>query len=159
MRYAVMLLWCPLLQRRTQPCTVEVDSAALLIAERRKLAAYPEFARGGPQRLLVLGTEIGGRWSAGAQSLSKSMTPFRGVVEKIKCNLLVPPRFGIYIGNLSLLASSEKDLTATMRSLLTSDCGVAELAEACDSAMNIAPLHNTSRVFPKKVMNLGIDGY
>ena len=42
MRYAVMLLWCPLLQGRAQPCTDEVDSAALLIAERRKLAAYPE---------------------------------------------------------------------------------------------------------------------
>ena len=33
----------------------------------RKQAAYPELTRGGPQTLLVLGSEIGGRWRAGAQ--------------------------------------------------------------------------------------------
>ncbi|CAE7944780.1 unnamed protein product, partial [Symbiodinium sp. KB8] len=43
-----------------QPCTVEVDGAMLKVAERRKRSTYPELARG-PQRLLVLGSEIGGR--------------------------------------------------------------------------------------------------
>ena len=35
----------------------------LRIAERRKRAAYPERSSGGPQRLLVLGSEIAGRWN------------------------------------------------------------------------------------------------
>ena len=43
-----------------QPCAVEVDGAMLKVAERRKRSTYPELARG-PQRLLVLGSEIGGR--------------------------------------------------------------------------------------------------
>ncbi|OLP92141.1 hypothetical protein AK812_SmicGene26092 [Symbiodinium microadriaticum] len=43
-----------------QPCSVEVDGAMLKVAERRKRSTYPELARG-PQRLLVLGSEIGGR--------------------------------------------------------------------------------------------------
>ena len=42
------------------PCTVEVDEAALKVAERRKHCTYPELARGRPQKLLVLGSEIGG---------------------------------------------------------------------------------------------------
>ncbi|CAE7550699.1 unnamed protein product, partial [Symbiodinium microadriaticum] len=42
------------------PCTVEVDGAALRVAERRKHCTYSELARGGPQKLLVLGSEIGG---------------------------------------------------------------------------------------------------
>ena len=45
-----------------QPCTAEVDGAALQVAERRKRVAYPELSRGGPQKLLVLGCEVGGRW-------------------------------------------------------------------------------------------------
>ena len=86
---------------------------------------------------------------------TSSMCPFRSVVEKIQCNRLVRPRFGMYIRNLtlsSLLASPEKGLTSSMRSLLTSDCGVAKLTEAYDSVMNIAPLRNTSRVFPREVI-------
>ena len=47
-----------------QPCSAESDGAALRVAERRKRATYPEFAQGGPQRLVVLGTEVGGRWKA-----------------------------------------------------------------------------------------------
>ena len=46
-----------------QPCTAEVDGAALQIAERHKRVACPELSRGGPQKLLVLGCEVGGRWS------------------------------------------------------------------------------------------------
>ena len=46
-----------------QPGTVAHDGAMLQVAERRKRAAHPELSSGGPQRLLVLGSEIGGRWS------------------------------------------------------------------------------------------------
>ena len=49
-----------------QPCAAENDGAALRLAEGRKRAAYPELARGGPQRLVVLGAEVGGRWNGGA---------------------------------------------------------------------------------------------
>ena len=42
-----------------QPCSAESDGAALRKAERRKRATYPELALGGPQRLIVLGTEVG----------------------------------------------------------------------------------------------------
>ena len=52
----------PLPTGHLQPCTVEVDGAMLKVAERRKRSTYPELARG-PQRLLVLGSEIGGRWN------------------------------------------------------------------------------------------------
>ena len=38
------------------------DGAALLAARARKHRRYPELLGGGPQRLLVLGTEVGGRW-------------------------------------------------------------------------------------------------
>ena len=49
-----------------QPCAAETHGAALRVAERRKRATYPELARGGPQRLVVLGAEVGGRWNGGA---------------------------------------------------------------------------------------------
>ena len=52
---------------RTGP--VADDGAMLRVAERRKRAAYPELTSGGPQRLLVLGSEIGGRWNETAQHL------------------------------------------------------------------------------------------
>ena len=45
-----------------QPCGADVDGAALRVAERRKRATYPELAAAGPQRLIVLGAEVGGRW-------------------------------------------------------------------------------------------------
>ena len=44
-----------------QPCTGTIDGAALRVAERRKHAAYPELACAGPQKLVVLGSEVGGR--------------------------------------------------------------------------------------------------
>ncbi|CAE7943931.1 unnamed protein product [Symbiodinium sp. KB8] len=36
---------------------------ALDAARRRKVARYPELTRGGPQRLVVLAAEVGGRWN------------------------------------------------------------------------------------------------
>ena len=46
------------------------DGAALEAAERRKHRVYTELLRGGPQRLLVLGAETGGRWSRDCFSLA-----------------------------------------------------------------------------------------
>ena len=43
---------------RSQPCAEDVDGAMLRVAMRRKRAAYPELAQVGPQRLLVLGSEV-----------------------------------------------------------------------------------------------------
>ena len=62
-----------------QPCTAEVDGAALRVAERRKRVAYPELSRGGPQKLLVLGCEVGGRWSAGAQRFVRDLVRLRAL--------------------------------------------------------------------------------
>ena len=49
-----------------QPCAAATDGAAFRMAERRKRAAYPELSMGGAQRLVVLGTEVAGRWNEGA---------------------------------------------------------------------------------------------
>ena len=49
-----------------QPC-------AAAVAERRKRAAYPELARRGPQTLVVLGSEVGGRWNAQARSFVRDL--------------------------------------------------------------------------------------
>ena len=40
-----------------------VPGADAVAARRRKVARYPELTRGGPQRLVVLAAEVGGRWS------------------------------------------------------------------------------------------------
>ena len=61
-----------------QPCTVEVDEAFLKVAERRKRSTYPELARG-PQRLLVLGSEIGGRWNEGSQRFVRDFLRLRAL--------------------------------------------------------------------------------
>ena len=61
------------------PCTVEVDGAALKVAERRKHSTYPELARGGPQKLLVLGSEIGGGWNATAQHFVRDLVRLRAL--------------------------------------------------------------------------------
>ena len=60
-----------------QPGTVADDGAMLRVAERRKRAAYPELSSGGPQRLLVLGSEIGGRWNKTAQHLVRDLARVR----------------------------------------------------------------------------------
>ena len=60
-----------------QPCTVTIDGAALRVAERRKHAAYPELARAGPQKLVVLGSEVGGRWNEGARSFVRQLVRVR----------------------------------------------------------------------------------
>ena len=60
-----------------QPGTVADDGATLRVAERRKRAAYPELSSGGPPRLLVLGSEIGGRWNQAAQQLVTDLARVR----------------------------------------------------------------------------------
>ena len=61
-----------------QPCAAAVDGAVLRVAERRKRAAYPELARGGPQTLVVLGSEVGGRWNAQARNFVREQRDFFG---------------------------------------------------------------------------------
>ena len=56
-----------------QPCAAAVDGAALRVAERRKHAACPELTRGGPQTLVVLGSEAGGRWNAQARRFVRDL--------------------------------------------------------------------------------------
>ena len=59
---------------RPRPCAAENDGAALRVAKRRKRAAYPELARGGPQRL---GAEVGGRWNGGALRFVRDLIRLR----------------------------------------------------------------------------------
>ena len=64
-----------------QPCTAAHDGAMLRVAERRKTlrkrTTYPELSSRGPQRLLVLGSEIGGRWNETAQWLVRDLVRIR----------------------------------------------------------------------------------
>ena len=53
------------------------DGAALRAAEERKRRRYPEVCAAGPQRLLVLGTEVGGRWSPDALHLVRRLLRLR----------------------------------------------------------------------------------
>ena len=53
------------------------DGAALQVAERRKQTAYPELTCGGPQRLVVLGAEVGGRWNAQALRFLRDLVHLR----------------------------------------------------------------------------------
>ena len=59
-----------------RPAAAARDGAALRVAERRKRAAYPEL-NGGPQQLVVLGSEVGGRWNAGAHQLLRDLVRVR----------------------------------------------------------------------------------
>ena len=43
---------------------------SLRVTERRKLTTYSELSRGGPQQLVVLGSEAGGRWNESARTLA-----------------------------------------------------------------------------------------
>ena len=50
---------------------------ALVAARRRKVARYPELTRGGPQRLVVLAAEVGGRWSDECQQFLRTLLRLR----------------------------------------------------------------------------------
>ena len=60
-----------------QPGAAETDGSALRTAERRKHATYPELRRAGPQRLLVLGSEVGGRWNGEAARFVRDLVRVR----------------------------------------------------------------------------------
>ena len=62
-----------------QPRASEEDGAALQVAERRKRATYPELLAQGPQRLLVLGSEVGGRWNDEALGLVRDLARCRSL--------------------------------------------------------------------------------
>ena len=53
------------------------DGAALLAARARKHRRYPELLGGGPQRLLVLGAEVGGRWHSECLQLVRLLVAVR----------------------------------------------------------------------------------
>lgn len=53
------------------------DGAALVVAERRKRQRYPELAASGPQRLLTLATETGGRWGSDCCALMRALVSTR----------------------------------------------------------------------------------
>lgn len=53
------------------------DGAALVIAARRKRQRYPELAQPGPQRLLTLAVETGGRWGADCTALIRALVAIR----------------------------------------------------------------------------------
>ena len=56
--------WCrPSLQLACRTETTAARWAALRVAERAKARTYPELASGRRCRLVVLGIEVGGRWS------------------------------------------------------------------------------------------------
>ena len=59
------------------PRAEHTAGVALLTAERRKHATYPELRLGGGQRLCVLATEIGGRWSRDAHELVRQLVRVR----------------------------------------------------------------------------------
>ena len=76
-----LLLVSPLTRTgQPQPCGA-VDGAALRVAERRKRATYPELAAAGPQRFIVLGAEVGGRWNGGALGLVRDLVLGTQLVE------------------------------------------------------------------------------
>ena len=57
--------------------SADTDGAALATATRRKEATYPELLRNGPQRLVVLSSEVGGRWGTGALALVRDFVRLR----------------------------------------------------------------------------------
>ena len=62
-----------------QPGSRDRDGAAIEVARRRKLARYPELARPGPQRLVVLASEVGGRWGSQAHDLLRRLVRVRSL--------------------------------------------------------------------------------
>ena len=53
------------------------DGVALSTAERRKRTRYPELGQPGPQRLVVLAAEVGGRWHATAAAFVRQLARVR----------------------------------------------------------------------------------
>jgi hypothetical protein len=62
---------------RPHPGAADRDGAAIQVARRRKRARYPELLRAGPQRLVVLAAEVGGRWCEEAAELVRALVRLR----------------------------------------------------------------------------------
>ena len=80
--------------------------------------------------------------------------PSRADVEKVCCNRVASPQFGMCVRNLTLasvLAGLDIAAAASARDLVLSQCDAARLAEEYDSAMNTSSLRSTARVFPREV--------
>ena len=60
--------------RGHQPASTGAETERKL---RRKRDAYPELSKGGPQKLVVLGSEVGGRWSQAALHLVRDLVRIR----------------------------------------------------------------------------------
>ncbi|OLQ01876.1 hypothetical protein AK812_SmicGene15349 [Symbiodinium microadriaticum] len=60
-----------------QPRTADLDGAALRTTERRKAATYPELRSEGPQRFVVPGSEVGGRFNGDAHGLLRDLVRVR----------------------------------------------------------------------------------
>ena len=66
------LSWCPPSGAPETPSTKPATWMAELWRRR-----YPELVAGGPQRLLVLGAELGGRWHPDSIALVRMLTALR----------------------------------------------------------------------------------
>ena len=64
---------------RPQPRAAERDGAVLAGARRRKETRYPELAGPGPQRLVVLACEVGGRFGSEAFDLVRRLVRVRSL--------------------------------------------------------------------------------
>ena len=62
-----------------QVASSERDGAAIDVARRRKQRRYAELARPGPQRLVVLAAEVGGRWGPEAHDLVRHLVRQRSL--------------------------------------------------------------------------------
>ena len=90
--------------------------AALVEARRAKERTYPEFADAGRCRLIVLGLEVGGRWSAEAAAFIRSLARARArsaaVTQRAACVAAFVTRWS---GLLSIAAA--RSLAASLLSL------------------------------------------
>ena len=62
---------------RPVPSADKRAGVALVAVRRRKVARHPELIRGGPQRLVVLAAEVGGRWSDECQQFLRTLLRLR----------------------------------------------------------------------------------
>ena len=65
--------------------SADAHGVALATATRGKEAAYPELLRNGPLRLVVLGSEVGGRWGTGALALFHGKSYTTQLTPRLHC--------------------------------------------------------------------------
>ena len=89
-----------------QPGAADTDGAVLRVAERRKRSAYPELCSGGPQELVVLGSEA--RLAASCRTCSAS-----GCKELRQLSAARPPRAGRAVGGAYWLFAVQQAVAST----------------------------------------------